>query len=88
MALSDWGGKMRLIINPVRVKIYRYRRSAAAVARYNKRHYQQIIIRVPIGTRDTIKEAAKQNGESLNSFIYDAIMLKIIKMTKKDTKKG
>lgn len=88
MALSDWGKKMRLIITPEKVKIYRYRRSAAAVARYNKRHYQQIILRVPMGTRDTIKAAAKQNGESLNSFIYDAIMWKIIKMDKKDTKKG
>lgn len=80
--------KMRLIITPETVKIYRYRRSAAAVARYNKQHYQQIILRVPMGTRDTIKEAAKLNNESLNSFIYDAIMWKIIKMEKKDTKKG
>lgn len=80
--------KMRLIITPERVAIYRYRRSAAAVAKYNKQHYQQIIIRVPMGTRDTIKAAAALSGESVNNFVFDAIFAKIIKMGKKDTKKG
>lgn len=41
-----------------------------AVTKYEKEHYDRILIRMPMdGTRDKLKAAAEQNGESLNGYI-------------------
>lgn len=40
---------------------------------YQKEKYDRIIVNVPKGQRDKIKEIASQNGKSLNSYIVDLI---------------
>ena len=44
-----------------------------AVAAYNASHYDRIELRVMKGKKDEIKAAAARNGETLNSFINNAI---------------
>lgn len=42
--------------------------------RYNKKTYDQILIRVPKGAKDQIKKKAQSMGyESVNKFIMDAV---------------
>ena len=44
-----------------------------AVAKYKKNHYDQIVLTVPKGEREKIKQYAAGRGESLNGFICRAI---------------
>lgn len=50
---------------------------------YRKTKYEDLRIRVPIGKKDKIKEFAKSTGESLNSFVNNAIDEKIERETNK-----
>ena len=45
--------------------------------KYNAKAYDQIPLRVPKGEKEIIDSYAKQENESLNSFIYKAINEKI-----------
>lgn len=44
-----------------------------AVAKYNAKAYDRIELKVAKGKKDVIKDAAQKQGESLNSFINNAI---------------
>ena len=44
-----------------------------AVAKYNSKNYEQILIRVKKGMSDEIKAYAEAHGESINGFINRAI---------------
>lgn len=44
---------------------------------YRKTKYEDLRIRVPKGKKEIIKEYAKSTGESLNSFVNNAIDEKI-----------
>ena len=44
-----------------------------AVAKYNAKNYEQIIIRVSKGAKENISAHAELKGESLNAFINRAI---------------
>ena len=44
-----------------------------AVAKYNAANYDRIELRVPIGSKDTLKGHADERGETLNAFINRAI---------------
>lgn len=59
--------KKPYIINGERVTLEEYR----------KTKYEDLRIRVPIGKKDKIKEFVKTSGESLNSFVNNAIDEKI-----------
>lgn len=48
-----------------------------ATAKYEKKAYDTILLRVKKGQRDEIKAIAEEHGESLNSFILDAVAKKI-----------
>lgn len=48
-----------------------------AVAKYMKNNYDEVKVRMPKGKKDKIKEHAKNQGESLNSFVNKAIDEKI-----------
>lgn len=43
--------------------------STAVKSRWNAKAYDQLIIRVKKGNKETIKALAEQNGESLNGYI-------------------
>lgn len=43
--------------------------SSAVKSRWNAKAYDQIIVRVKKGDKDSIKAFAEQNGESLNGYI-------------------
>lgn len=49
----------------------------AAVARYEAKAYDKILLRVPRGGRDRIREAAESAGKSLNGWIADLIYREI-----------
>lgn len=49
----------------------------ATLEEYRKTKYEDLRIRVPIGKKIIIKEFAKITGESLNSFVNNAIDEKI-----------
>lgn len=44
-----------------------------AVAKYNAKAYDRIELKVAKGKKNIIKDAAQKQGESLNSFINNAI---------------
>lgn len=44
-----------------------------AVQKYVKQNYDRIMVSMPKGSREPIKEHAKKQGESLNSFVLRAI---------------
>lgn len=48
-----------------------------ANAKWNAKAYDRINIAVPKGYKDRINAIAEQHGQSLNSFIKDAIRAKI-----------
>lgn len=52
-----------------------------ATRKYNAKTYDRIEIVVPKGQKEKIKAAAEQAGESVNSFINEAIKEKIEKDT-------
>lgn len=45
----------------------------ARTKKYNKEKYEQIIVRVPKGTKDKIKEAAEAAGMSMTAYILEAV---------------
>jgi len=55
-----------------------------AVAKYNAKAYDRIELKVAKGKKDVIKDAAQKQGESLNSFINNAINEKLERDTVKD----
>ena len=44
-----------------------------AVGKYEKEHYDKVLLRMPQGERDTIKEAADSAGQSVNVYILEAV---------------
>lgn len=40
---------------------------------YEKNNYDKILIRFPKGTKDKLKEAAKNEGQSVNNFIVNTM---------------
>ncbi len=44
-----------------------------AVAKYNAKNYEQILLRVKVGMTEEIKAHASAHGESVNGFIKRAI---------------
>lgn len=50
---------------------------------YNKTAYDRIQLYIPKGERDEIRKQADQLGESLNAFIYRAIVERMQKSTVK-----
>jgi len=51
-------------------------------AEYNRTSYDRISLYIPKGERNEIKHAADLFGESLNAFIYRAIVEKMARLTK------
>ena len=49
----------------------------AARRRYDDKTYDKIIVRVPKGARDRLKEFTDAAGKSMNQFIIDAIRAEI-----------
>ena len=45
----------------------------ATLEEYRKTKYEDLRIRVPIGKKEKIKDFVKTTGESLNSFVNNAI---------------
>ena len=50
-----------------------------AVTKYMKENYDEFKVRLPKGTKDQIKAAADQQGQSVNAWIGDAIDEKLQK---------
>ena len=48
-----------------------------AVAKYMKKNYDELKVRMPKGKKDIIKTAAENQGKSINGFINEAIDEKI-----------
>ena len=48
-----------------------------SVQKYIANHYDRILVTVPKGKREIIKEAASKEGKSLNAFILQAINEKV-----------
>ncbi len=44
-----------------------------ATARYNRKTYERVELRVKKGQREIIRQAAKRSGKSLNRFILDLV---------------
>ena len=44
-----------------------------ATARYNRKTYERVELRVKKGQREIIKKAAEKSGKSLNRFVLDLI---------------
>lgn len=44
-----------------------------ATARYNRKTYERVELRVKKGQRELIKKAAEERGKSLNRFVLDLI---------------
>lgn len=47
--------------------------STASKRKYNEKTYERIALVVPKGKKEIIKSAAEKHGQSLNSFINEAI---------------
>ena len=47
---------------------------------YAREKYDRIILQVPKGQRESIREYAKMAGESVNMFIYKAIIERIARI--------
>lgn len=45
-----------------------------AKARYNRKHYEQVILRVQIGARDTIQDLAAVSGMTMAEYIRHCII--------------
>ena len=43
-----------------------------AVGKYEKENYDKVLVRMPKGKRETIKEHAESQGESINAFMLRA----------------
>ncbi len=44
-----------------------------ATARYNRKTYERVELRVKKGQREIIRQAAERSGKSLNRFILDLV---------------
>ena len=51
----------------------------ARTREYNKENYEQIVMRVPKGTKEKIKAAAEAAGKSMTSYIMEAVEEKMSK---------
>ena len=51
-------------------------------ADYNRNSYDRISLYIPKGERDEIKKVSDSVGESLNAFIYRAIVERMERLTK------
>lgn len=51
-------------------------------ADYNRNSYDRISLYIPKGERDEIKKVSDSLGESLNAFIYHAIVERMERLTK------
>jgi protein of unknown function (DUF1778) len=49
----------------------------ARTREYNKENYEQIVMRVPKGTKEKIKAAAGAGGKSMTSYIMEVVEEKI-----------
>ena len=54
-------------------------------AEYNRNAYDRLSLYIPKGERDLIKSAADRQGESVNAFIYRAIVERMEKLSPKDS---
>lgn len=52
------------------------RTSTTVKDRWNKKHYEQIMIRVPIGAKEEIQKLAETSGLSVAEYIRQAIRQK------------
>lgn len=50
------------------------RAQTRAKSRYNRKHYEQVIIRVQLGARDTIQDLAAVSGMSVAEYIRHCII--------------
>lgn len=41
--------------------------------RYNKKNYDTILLRIPIGEKEKIRKKAEQDGKSINAYIKNKI---------------
>ena len=55
-----------------------------AVTKYVKENYDEFKVRLPKGTKDQIKAAADQQGQSVNAWISQAITEKLEKKSAGD----
>ena len=44
-----------------------------ATAKYIKTHYEKVLLTMPIGEREKVKQYAEEVGMSMNSFIMSAV---------------
>ena len=58
-----------------------------AVTRYTAKHYDRMVVTVPKGERDKVKEAASHQGESMNTFIVTAINERIERLQEQTDRK-
>ena len=42
--------------------------------RWNRKHYENVVVVVPIGSRDEIKAAAERHGQSVSAYIRALII--------------
>ena len=49
----------------------------ARTREYNKENYEQIVMRVPKGTKEKIKASAEAVGKSMTSYIMEVVEEKI-----------
>lgn len=59
--------------------------SPAVKDRWNKKHYDRLLIYVPIGSRSEVQELAESAGVSVSEYIRQAIKEKAEKDGKTDT---
>lgn len=50
-----------------------------ATARYNRKKYERVELRVKKGQREIIKKAAEERGKSLNRFILDLVAKELVR---------
>ena len=47
--------------------------SSVVKDRYNKKNYDTILLRIPIGEKEKIRKKAEQDGKSINAYIKNKI---------------
>ena len=57
-----------------------------AVAKYNAKAYDPIVVRFLSGELDDIKAIARESGESINAFIVNAVKDKVARLRKDEEK--
>ena len=56
-----------------------------AVHKYVKNNYDRLELSVPKGEKVTIQQAAKQAGQSVNAYIYEAVCARMQQENEKQT---